>query len=277
MMKLKFTKMHGLGNDFIVLNGLEQVIDLTREQLRLLSDRRFGIGCDQVLLLQPPNDPAAQVRYRIFNADGGEVEQCGNGARCIAAYLSRNGYVHGNELIAETVTGNLIIHLESEDRITVNMGIPSFEPLDIPLLVPARSNSYSVDLTGGPVSFMAVSMGNPHAVLIVNDVDWTPVAALGTEIQSLKIFPQGVNVGFMQIVDTGHIRLRVFERCVGETPACGSGACAAMVSGCLNNRLANAVDIGLKGGHLIVSWAGEGAPVYMTGPATTVYEGQIEL
>jgi diaminopimelate epimerase len=277
MMKLKFTKMHGLGNDFIVLNGLEQVIDLTREQLRMLSDRRFGIGCDQVLLLQPPNDPAAQVRYRIFNADGGEVEQCGNGARCIAAYLSRNGYVHGNELIAETVTGNLIIHLESEDRITVNMGIPSFEPLDIPLLVPARSNSYSVDLTGGPVSFMAVSMGNPHAVLIVNDVDWTPVAALGTEIQSLKIFPQGVNVGFMQIVDTGHIRLRVFERGVGETLACGSGACAAMVSGCLNNRLANAVDIGLKGGHLIVSWAGEGAPVYMTGPATTVYEGQIEL
>ena len=277
MMKLKFTKMHGLGNDFIVLNGLEQVIDLTREQLRLLSDRRFGIGCDQVLLLQPPNDPAAQVRYRIFNAGGGEVEQCGNGARCIAAYLSRNGYVHGNELIAETVTGNLIIHLESEDRITVNMGIPSFEPLDIPLLVPARSNSYSVDLTGGPVSFMAVSMGNPHAVLIVNDVDWTPVAALGTEIQSLKIFPQGVNVGFMQIVDTGHIRLRVFERGVGETLACGSGACAAMVSGCLNNRLANAVDIGLKGGHLIVSWAGEGAPVYMTGPATTVYEGQIEL
>jgi len=245
--------------------------------LRLLSDRRFGIGCDQVLLLQPPNDPAAQVRYRIFNAGGGEVEQCGNGARCIAAYLSRNGYVHGNELIAETVTGNLIIHLESEDRITVNMGIPSFEPLDIPLLVPARSNSYSVDLTGGPVSFMAVSMGNPHAVLIVNDVDWTPVAALGTEIQSLKIFPQGVNVGFMQIVDTGHIRLRVFERGVGETLACGSGACAAMVSGCLNNRLANAVDIGLKGGHLIVSWAGEGAPVYMTGPATTVYEGQIEL
>ena len=276
-MQMKFTKMHGLGNDFIVLNGLEQVIDLTREQLRLLADRRFGIGCDQILLLQPPGNPEAQVRYRIFNADGEEVEQCGNGARCIAAYLLRHGYVRDHRVVAETVKGNIIINLDGEDRIKVNMGIPSFDPPDIPLLVPARSDSYSVDLTGGPVAFTAVSMGNPHAVLIVNDVDQTPVAALGTEIQSLGMFPEGVNVGFMQIIDAGHARLRVFERGVGETLACGTGACAAMVSGFVNNRLANDVDIGLKGGHLSVSWAGEGAPVYMTGPATMVYEGQIEL
>lgn len=276
-MQLKFTKMHGLGNDFIVLNGLEDEIDLTREQLRLLADRRFGIGCDQILLLQPPGEPGAHVRYRIFNADGGEVEQCGNGARCIAAYLSRHGYVQCNEVIAETVKGNITIFLDGNDRIRVNMGVPSFEPGDIPMLAPARCDSYSVDLTGGPVSFMAVSMGNPHAVLIVNDVDRTPVAALGIEIQSLDMFPQGVNVGFMQIVDENHFRLRVFERGVGETLACGTGACAAMVTGCVNNRLANEVDIGLKGGHLIVAWAGEGEPVYMTGPATTVYEGRIDI
>ena len=275
-MQLKFTKMHGLGNDFVVLNGLEQDIDLSREQLRLLADRRFGVGCDQVLLLQPPADSGTLVRFRIFNADGGEVEQCGNGARCIGAYLSRHGYVSDNRITAETARGNILITLEDAELVRVNMGIPSFEPGDLPMLGQRRS-IYSVDLSGGPLSFMAVSMGNPHAVITVNDVDWTPVAQLGTEIQSLEMFPRGVNVGFMQIVDSGHVRLRVFERGVGETLACGSGACAAMVTGVMDNKLANDVDIGLKGGHLTVSWAGEGEPVYMTGPATTVYEGQITI
>lgn len=269
--------MHGLGNDFVVLNGLEQEIELSPEQLRLLADRRFGIGCDQVLMLQPPGNPDAQVRYRIFNADGTEVEQCGNGARCIASYLLRDGYVQGEKVVAETVKGNITIYIESEEQIRVDMGIPKFEPEDIPMVVPARSNIYSANLPAGPVSFMAVSMGNPHAVIVVNDVDWTPVEELGTGLQSLEMFPEGVNVGFMQILDAGHIRLRVFERGVGETLACGTGACAAMVCGCVNNRLANDVDIGLKGGHLTVSWAGEGKPVFMTGPTTMVYEGWIEI
>ena len=276
-MKLNFTKMHGLGNDFVVLNGLEGGIELSREQLRLLADRHFGVGCDQILLLQPPEDTDAQVRYRIFNADGTEVEQCGNGARCIAAYLSHHGYVKEGRIIVETVKGNIIIYLDGGDRVRVNMGIPRFEPADIPMLVPERSPMYTMELSVGTTSLMTVSMGNPHAVLIVNDVDWTPVSELGTEIQSHRIFPEGVNVGFMQIIDSGHIRLRVYERGVGETLACGTGACAAMVTGCVNNRLANEVDIGLKGGHLTVTWAGEGEPVFMTGPTTMVYEGQIEI
>lgn len=269
--------MHGLGNDFVVLNGLEQSIDLSREQLRLLANRRLGIGCDQVLLLQPPVNPNSHVRYRIFNADGGEVEQCGNGARCIASYLSRNGYVQGDRVEAETVKGNITIYLDSKELIRVDMGIPRFEPAEIPMVAEKRNNTYSADLPSGVISFMAVSMGNPHAVIIVDDVDTAPVEELGPGLQKLDVFPEGVNVGFMQILDAGHIRLRVIERGVGETLACGTGACAAMVSGNVNYRLANEVDIGLKGGHLTVSWAGEGKPVFMAGPATLVYEGQIVI
>lgn len=276
-MRLPFTKMHGLGNDFVVLNGLEKEIDLSAEQYRMIGDRRFGIGCDQILLIQASDNPDMDIRYRIFNADGDEVEHCGNGIRCVGKYLSDKGIVNKDQIHAETVNGASVIYLEEDDNIRVNMGMPRLEPSDIPMNVDARQAEYHLDLSIGTVAVMAVSMGNPHAVLIVDDVESVPVAAIGQEIQAQAIFPESVNVGFMQIIDQENIFLRVYERGVGETLACGTGACAAMVAGNLIDRLANRVAIGLKGGQLIVSWAGEGEPVWMTGPATTVFEGQIEL
>lgn len=274
-MELEFTKMHGLGNDFVLFNGLEQDIELSPEQIRVIADRHFGIGCDQVLLLQPSQE--ADVRYRIFNADGAEVEQCGNGARCIADFLHKHGYTSGDVITAQTINGNIQIYIDGDDMIRVNMGVPRFQPEDIPLRAEMRRSNYAVELSCGTVSLMALSMGNPHAILVVDNVDEAPVASLGQEIQAHEIFPLGVNVGFMQILDPAHIRLRVYERGAGETLACGSGACAAVVAGHFNNKLETQVDVGLKGGHLNVSWPGEGESVWMTGPATTVYKGQIEL
>lgn len=274
-MELEFTKMHGLGNDFVVFNGLERDIELSPEQVRVIADRHFGIGCDQVLLLQPSQE--ADVRYRIFNADGAEVEQCGNGARCVADFLQKHGYIGGDVITAQTINGHIQIYIDGDDMIRVNMGVPRFQPEDIPLLVESRRSNYAVELSCGTVSLMALSMGNPHAILIVDNVDEAPVVSLGQEIQAHEIFPQSVNVGFMQILDPAHIRLRVYERGAGETLACGSGACAAVVAGHFYNKLETQVDVGLKGGHLNVSWSGEGEPVWMTGPSTTVYKGQIEL
>jgi len=276
-MLLNFTKMHGLGNDFVVLNGLDKEIKLSHDQVRLIADRHFGIGCDQVLLIQPSDNPQMDIRYRIYNADGDEVEHCGNGVRCIGKYLTSRGYVSGNVIHAQTVNGDATIYLDEEDRIRVNMGIPRLEPAQIPVNAVARQQFYTLGLSTGSVPVMAVSMGNPHAVIIVDDVDNAPVNTVGPEIQASNFFPQGVNVGFLQILDPAHARLRVYERGVGETLACGTGACAAMVAGYLANKLENEVDIGLKGGHLTVAWAGEGEPVWMTGPAATVYEGKIEL
>lgn len=269
--------MHGLGNDFIVLNGLEQTLELSPEQIRKISDRHFGIGCDQVLLIQPGGSPEVDIRYRIFNADGREVEHCGNGIRCIGRYLSQHGYVTGDTILAETINGKAVIYLESDGRIRVNMGVPRFEPADIPVNSNTREDYYMIDLSVGTVSLAAVSMGNPHAVMFVDDVEQTPVEVLGKEIQAGGLFPDGVNVGFMQILDRAHIKVRVFERGVGETLACGTGACAAMVTGYMANKLENEVNIRLKGGGLTVSWTGEGEPVWMIGPATTVYEGKIDL
>lgn len=276
-MALKFTKMHGLGNDFVVLNGLDQELKLSPDQIRRIADRHFGIGCDQVLLIQASDNPQMDVYYRIYNADGDEVEHCGNGIRCIAKYLYSHGYISGNVIHAQTVNGNAAIYLDGDDSYRVNMGVPRFDPGEIPIRASSRQQYYQLDLPSGPVSIMAVSMGNPHAVLFADDVDRAPVESVGPEIQASNYFPNGVNVGFMQILDPGHARLRVFERGVGETLACGSGACAAMVAGYLANKLENEADIGLKGGHLTVSWEGESQPVWMTGPATTVYEGRIEL
>lgn len=269
--------MHGLGNDFVIFNGLERAIELVPDQIRAIADRHFGIGCDQVLIIQPSSDPGLDIRYRIFNADGGEVEQCGNGARCVADYLVRRKYVSGKSITAETMNGTITVYIEDEDRFRVNMGIPRFEPADIPMDAGQRRTCYSVDLSCGTTRLLALSMGNPHAVLQVADVMQAPVTTLGPEIQENALFPQGVNVGFMQVLDPAHVRLRVYERGAGETLACGSGACAAVVAGYLDNKLENEVDVGLKGGHLLVRWAGEGEPVWMTGPATTVYEGQISL
>lgn len=269
--------MHGLGNDFVVLNALEQEINLSAEQYRALADRHKGIGCDQILLLEPSHDPDIDIRYRIFNADGDEVEHCGNGIRCVGLYLTERGYVSSDIIHAETVNSRVSIYMDDMDRIRVNMGIPRFDPEDIPILADERRESYPIDLSIGTTSLLIVSMGNPHAVLVINDIEQIPVAVLGQEIQQHDMFPESVNVGFMQVLDPAHVRLRVYERGAGETMACGTGACAAMVVGNMTDKLENDVDIEVKGGHLAVSWAGEGEPVWMTGPATTVYEGQINI
>ena len=276
-MEISFTKMHGLGNDFVVIDCFEQDVNLSTAQIKTLADRHFGIGCDQVLLLGPPEHGSSDVRYRIYNADGREVSQCGNGARCIAAYLYGRGLVKKDEIIAETNEGLLKLYRQDDGQVRVNMGVPRFEPADIPMRAKQRENKYQLQITGSELSFYAVSIGNPHAVLVVDDVEHTPVPVLGPEIQQSGMFPEGINVGFMQIVDRQHIRLRVYERGAGETLACGSGACAAVVAGYIDKRLAGQVDVSLKGGHLLVSWQGEGEPVWITGPAAFVYEGRIRL
>ena len=276
-MEQQFTKMHGIGNDFVVFDSFSRPLNLSREQIRHLADRQFGIGCDQVLLLEPPQHDDADVRYRIFNADGGEVMQCGNGARCAAVYLKEKGLVNKNEIIAETGAGRLVLNINSDGRVTVNMGVPEFEPAKIPMQADEYEEQYHLIHAEDEIVFGAVSMGNPHAVIIVDDVDMAPVNVIGPAIQSNELFPESVNVGFIQILNNGAFKLRVYERGSGETLACGSGACAAMVIACQQGYLEGTIDAELRGGHLTLSWAGEGEPVYMTGPATTVFEGKVKL
>ena len=276
-MEIIFTKMHGIGNDFIVLNCLEQEFRLTPEQIKFLGDRHFGIGFDQLLVIGPARHKDADISYRIYNNDGGEVAQCGNGARCIAAYLYERGIVRKDEIVAETREGLLRLYHLADGRVRVNMGVPRLEPAAIPLVAVRRSPVYHVTINSEDIAFSAVSMGNPHAVLQVDNVDTAPVEVMGPLIQQQAIFLEGVNVGFMQIIDPDHIRLRVYERGTGETLACGSGACAAVVAGRLAGKLAENVDVSLKGGHLLVSWRGEGEPARVTGPAAFVYEGRINL
>jgi diaminopimelate epimerase len=276
-MEHQFTKMHGIGNDFVVFDTFSQPLTLTREQVRHIADRQFGIGCDQVLLLEPSKSTEADVRYRIFNADGGEVMQCGNGARCVAVYLKEKGLVTKDKVIAETGEGHLVLHIDDNACVTVNMGVPEFEPAKIPLKMDEQLEEYELSLGGDEITFGAVSMGNPHAVIIVDDVDSTPVNVIGPAVQLNGIFPQSVNVGFIEILNKQAFKLRVFERGSGETLACGSGACAAMVIACQQGYLEGTIDAELRGGHLTLCWVGEGEPVYMTGPATTVFEGKIEL
>ncbi len=269
--------MHGLGNDFVLINALETSIELQPEQLRFLADRRFGVGCDQILLIEPSQLAGVDIRYRIFNADGGEVEQCGNGVRCVGDYLRKLSLVEGDSVKVETSAGLLTIYFEDEELIRVDMGVPEFEPKNIPFDIGKRKTSYSLSLDSGEIELMAVSMGNPHAVIVVDDVKLAEISTIAPQIQSHKSFPRSVNVGFMQIVDPEHIRLRVYERGVGETLACGTGACAAVVVGINAGRLDSKVDVELSGGHLSINWAGAGTAVWMVGPATTVFEGQIEL
>ncbi|MEX2524921.1 MAG: diaminopimelate epimerase [Gammaproteobacteria bacterium] len=276
-MDLEFTKMHGLGNDFIVLNGLDKSIRLTGDQIRFLSDRHFGVGCDQLLLIEPARDGRSDVRYRIFNADGNEVQQCGNGARCIAEFLYREGIIRKDTVNAETDEGVIRIYRREDGMYTVDMGVPGFEPAKIPMRAGERADSYELRLDDISVEVYALSMGNPHAVLPVEDVDEAPVETLGPRIQQHPDFPEGVNAGFMQIIDREHIRLRVYERGAGETLACGSGACAAVVAGRMAGRLDKEVVVGLKGGTLVISWQGEGETVRMSGPATMVYKGRISI
>jgi len=276
-MPLEFTKMHGLGNDFVVIDAINQHISLTPEQLRLLSDRHLGIGFDQLLLVEAATSPTADFRYRIFNADGGEVGQCGNGARCFMQFVHEQGLSDKTSLQVETAGGPLQLTRAAAGQITVDMGVPRLEPAEIPFIAPARDITYTLDANEVQLEIAAVSMGNPHAVLLVDTVDSAPVAELGPLIENHPRFPERVNVGFMEIVDTDTIRLRVYERGAGETRACGSGACAAVVAGRLLERLSASVKVLLNGGELVVSWAGAGHPVLMTGPATTVYQGRIDL
>jgi len=276
-MMLEFTKMHGLGNDFVVIDAINQSVFLTTEQIQQLADRHTGIGFDQLLLVETASTPAADFRYRIFNADGGEVGQCGNGARCFMQFVHDHGLSRKTTLQVETASGPLQLIRTDDGQITVDMGVPRLEPMEIPFIAPARDITYTLETNDIPLEIAAISVGNPHAVLLVDTVASAPVMELGPLIECHPRFPERVNVGFMEIVDVDTIRLRVYERGAGETRACGSGACAAVVAGRLWGRLSAEVKVLLNGGELVVSWRGEGQPVLMTGPATTVYQGRIEL
>jgi diaminopimelate epimerase len=273
MTALKFTKMQGLGNDFVVLDGVRQHVDLSPAQLRLLADRHFGVGCDQVLLVEKATGDA-DFRYRIFNADGGEVEQCGNGARCFMVFVRAQGLTARRELRVETEGGLINPRLEADGRVTVDMGVPRFAPEDVPFSGGTGAVDESLAVDGVPVRISALSMGNPHAVQVVTDVDLAPVATQGPLIEHHPRFPQRANAGYMQVVDRATIRLRVWERGAGETLACGTGACAAVVTGVRRNLVDSPVRVRARGGDLVIAWPGDGQPVQMTGPAVTVFEGE---
>ena len=275
-MRLKFTKMQGLGNDFVVIDAVNQSVCLSPAQRRLLADRHFGVGCDQILLVEGAVGDA-DFRYRIYNVDGGEVEQCGNGARCFVRYVHDRGMTQKNEIRVETSGGLIIPRLEANGEVSVNMGTPKFEPQQIPFIAERRAMTYSIDISGRQVEISAVSLGNPHAVQLVEDIDGAPVITEGALIENHPSFPKRVNAGYMQVVDRAHIRLRVYERGAGETLACGTGACAAVVTGIERGLLQSTVQVSMRGGDLTVRWEGEGQPVWMTGPAVTVFDGEIEL
>ncbi len=276
-MRLHFTKMQGLGNDFVVIDATRSPVALTPDQLRHLADRRFGVGCDQILLVESPRDAQTDFYYRIFNADASEVEQCGNGARCFARYVRDHGLTDKDQIPVGTAGGPITLYLEPDGQVRVNMGPPVFEPQALPFDAPARASAYRLETPQGEVEIGAVSMGNPHAVLRVEDVANAPVETLGPAIEHHPRFPQRVNVGFMAVRDRSEIDLRVHERGAGETLACGTGACAAVVIGRLWGLLEERVQVHLRGGDLVISWHGEGEPVWMTGPAEAVFEGDIEL
>jgi len=287
-MKLKFTKMHGAGNDFVVIDGINQDIRFTPEQWQLLGDRRFGVGADQMLLVEKPTEAGCDFRYRIFNADGGEVEQCGNGSRAFVKFVAEKGLTSQRSITVQTKAGIIAPRLEEDGSITVDMGAPVLEPARVPFDAEnLQGQPQGTDLLwplmlelGGAreeVLISVVSMGNPHAVQVVDDVDTAPVELSGPLIERHARFPNRVNAGFMQIVNRQHIRLRVFERGVGETLACGTGACAAAVAGIRRGLLDSPVRVDARGGQLSISWAGPGQPVFLTGPAVTVFEGEIEI
>ena len=276
-MKLRFSKMHGLGNDFVVIDAIRQQVDLTPERVRFLADRGFGVGCDQLPVVERAQQAGVDFRYRIFNADGGEVEQCGNGARCFVRFVIEQGLTDKREIRVETKSGVITLSAQDDGQVTVNMGVPVFEPARIPFQSDSDAFVQPLDVAGAPVAITAVSMGNPHAVQVVADADAAPVGMQGPLIESHPRFPARVNAGFMQVADPHHIRLRVYERGAGETLACGTGACAAVVAGIVRNLLESPVHVSTRGGELNIAWAGEGAPVFMTGPAVTVFEADIHL
>jgi diaminopimelate epimerase len=287
-MKLKFTKMHGAGNDFIVIDAINQPIDFGPDQWRRLADRRFGIGADQILIVERPTAAGSDFRYRIFNSDGGEVEQCGNGSRAFVRFVSDKALTDKRSIRVETMAGIIQPQLEDDGSVTVDMGAPVLEPVRVPFDstgltgVPQGRDTLwpiTVSLDGAEhtVLVSTVSMGNPHAVQVVDDVDTAPVLETGPQIERHPRFPKRVNAGYLQILDRGHVKLRVFERGAGETLACGTGACAAVVAGIRRGLLDAAVQVQARGGRLTIRWEGEGQPVYMSGPAQTVFEGEIEI
>ncbi|WVH08921.1 MAG: Diaminopimelate epimerase [Fluviibacter phosphoraccumulans EoVTN8] len=277
-MKLKFSKMHGLGNDFVVLDGVRQQVSLSTEQIKALGNRHTGVGFDQMLLVEPAQSSGADFRYWIFNADGSEVEQCGNGARCFVRFVHDQGLTEKSAIVVETKCGIIHPRLGSNGLVTVDMGQPRFTPAEIPFDSETDAAGQPLVLPdGAKLTIGAVSMGNPHAVTVVTDVDAAPVSVQGPQIENHVRFPQRVNAGFMQVLDRNNIRLRVYERGVGETLACGTGACAAVVSGIRRGLLDSPVRVQTRGGDLNIAWAGIGQPVIMTGPAVTVFTGEIEL
>jgi len=276
-MKIRFTKMHGLGNDFVVIDAVRQAIDLTPAQVRWLADRRFGVGCDQLLLVEKPPRPDVDFGYRIFNADGGEVEQCGNGARCFVRFVHEQGLSEKREIRVATKSGIIAPRLEANGEVSVDMGAPIFVPAEIPFVSESGATVQALQAGDQVFEITAVSMGNPHAVQVVDDIDNAPVARHGPLIEAHPRFPRRVNAGFMQVLDRHAIRLRVHERGVGETLACGTGACAAAVAGIRRGLLDTPVRVTTRGGDLLIAWNGNGTSVIMTGPATTVFTGEAEL
>ena len=276
-MKLYFSKMHGLGNDFMVVDGVTQKVYFTPEIIRRLADRHFGIGFDQLLLVEPPYDPEQDFHYRIYNADGSEVQQCGNGARCFARFVRLKGLTNRDRIAVSTMSGRIVLQLEPDNQVTVNMGVPEFEPAKVPFRAQKAEKTYLLRVEEQTVMCGVVSMGNPHCVLEVESVKSAPVESLGPLLESFDRFPERVNVGFMEVVSAGEVRLRVYERGAGETLACGTGACAAAVIGMSQGKLVERVRVHLPGGSLQIAWKGPGTPVYMTGPAEHVFDGEIEL
>lgn len=274
---LSFTKMHGLGNDFMVVDAISQPFRLRPEMIRKLADRHLGVGFDQLLVVEPPGLPDVDFRYRIFNSDGSEVEQCGNGARCFARFVRDQRLTNRRVIRVQTAAGVIELRVGREGWVTVNMGVPELNPAAIPFAAESRQLVYPVEVNGQTVELSAISMGNPHGVLLVDDVDTAPVETLGPALERHPRFPSRANIGFLQVIDRGRARLRVFERGAGETMACGTGACAAVVAGQLRGLLDNRVRITVPGGDLVIEWQGEGAAVMMEGPTARVFDGQIRL
>lgn len=276
-MKLRFTKMQGAGNDFVVIDATHEAINLSPAHIQHIADRHFGVGCDQLLLVEPTTTPNVDFRYRIFNADGGEVAQCGNGARCFVRFVVDRGLTNKHQIVVETASGIITLTLQDDGLVTVNMGAPNFMPAQVPFIAAQQANTYPLALAEETVTVSAVSMGNPHAVMLVDHTQTAAVERLGPQIESHPRFPERVNVGFMQVLNPHAIQLRVYERGSGETLACGTGACAAAVTGIQLGLLESPVEVHTRGGTLQIAWAGADAPVMMTGPATIVFDGEIHL
>jgi len=272
---LRFSKMHGLGNDFMVIDAINQEVELTSSQIQFLADRHFGIGFDQLLMVEKPTVTDVDFRYRIFNADGSEVEQCGNGVRCFARFVRDRLLTEKDTIAVETASGIVYPAIQPNGEISVDMGQPRFKPQQVPFITAEQAACYDINAGGEMIPFGVVSMGNPHAITVVDDVHLADVERLGPLVESHAQFPQRVNVGFMQIVSNDHIQLRVFERGSGETLACGTGACAAVVTGIQRGLLAREVKVKLLGGELIIAWPYDDSPVWMTGPAEHVFDGEI--